>query len=283
MKILILVDLLNDWALHNRAKAIRKLLPHHQIDIRAALGNPECLIDEKRFDIIHFNFTWGLTKFSDFIFRNVDRCVFTIVNERSLLQGAGVDLPLLKEIFEKAKYITAVNRKMSEMTDGIYIPNGIDEDLFSKIKCPVVGYSGTDMVNKNMHIVQAACLQLGVDFKPAIYRRNNGIRLPDLPHECMHDYYRGIDVFVHASITEGFSNTVLEALACNIPVLMTREGAWKEFEGWVDFIEPTIESVKEGLQKFTGRRLVDEKFLWKNIVPEYEKIYRAVYENNHRV
>ncbi len=283
MKILILVDLLNDWALHNRAKAIQKHMPEFEFEIRAALGEGDTIGDHESFDIIHFNFTWGLTDYTKFILNNLNKCVLTIVNERSLLVGTGVDPEQLNLIFSKAKYMTSVNQLMSEMTGATYIPNGIDNDIFKECRSPIVGYSGTGRINKGVHLVEKACDELGLVFRGALYRYKNDGRAPDFKHDQMNDFYKTIDLFVHASETEGFSNTVLEALACNVPVLMTKQGAWKEFEGWVDFIEPTIEGIKDGLRKYTGRRLVNEKFLWSNIMPLYKAMYERVYEDNHRL
>lgn len=284
MRILILVDILNDWALHNRAKVIKKMLPQHTVEIRGALDDKNgCLSGHETFDVIHFNFTWGITHFTNFALTYSRKCVFTVVNERSFTQNAGVNPEQLLAIFSRAKYKTAVNRRMAKMISGVYIPNGIDEDLFPNVRAPIVGYSGTDMPNKKVNVVKKACDDLGLEFRAAIYRRgDNAARKPDFRHDEMFGFYSMLDVFVHCSETEGFSNTVLEALACNVPVLMTRQGAWQEFDGWVEFIEPDVEDVKRALQKFTGRRIVDDKFLWKNIVPQYEAIYQTVYENSKR-
>lgn len=279
MKILILVDLINNWALHNRGKAIKKFLPEHEIEIMPSLGNDMWRNVEVDYDIIHFNFTYGITAFTDFIIKNKNRCLITIVNERSLLVGHGVDLKSLKLIVKECPYFTAVNQKMAQMVNGVYIPNGIDTDLFDIYKKPIVGFSGTDRDAKNMLAVMNACEELNLDFRKSLY--NSG--KPDLPHDAMKKFYIGLDVYVHASLTEGFNNTVIEALACNIPVLMTKEGAWESFTGYVDFIEPTVSGVKEGLKRFVPRRYIVENFNWKNIVPQYLKAYERIYADNKRV
>lgn len=279
MKVLIVSDLLNNWAIHNRAKAIQKFLPDINITISEGYMRDYGLAGQEAFDIIHFNFSSGLTFHYEFIMKNLHRCLFTIVNERSYLSGFGVDWEQYKEIMHKAPYKTSVGLRMAKLTGATYIPNGIDEDLFPRPRRPIVGFSGTDREAKNMSVIKAACDQLGLQLRTANYNNN----VPDLQHSDMHKFYQSIDVYVHASLTEGFNNTILEALACNVPVLMTREGAWKEFEGWVDYIEPTIEGVTDGLKKFTGRRLVHERFLWKYLAPAYRAMYQRIYEDNHRV
>lgn len=279
MKVLILADLLNNWAIHNRAKAIKKFLPDVDITIKGGLADDQCLDGNDQFDIIHFNFSYGLTKHYDFIIANKNRCLLTIVNERSLLIGHGVDIDQYADILAACPHKTSVGPLMSEMTGAEYIPNGIDEDIFPEIRKPVVGFSGTNRDAKNMSAILEACKALRLEFRTSNYNNNQ----PDRSHEKMKEFYKGLDVYVHASLTEGFNNTIIEALACNVPVLMTKQGAWKEFAGWVEFIEPTALGVIEGLRRFTGRRLIIDKYLWKNIVPRYKKIYDQIYDNNNRV
>lgn len=281
MKILILPDLINNWSAHNRAKAIQKFIPEHEFTIRQGLGDDSCLSGHMDFDLIHFNFTYGITDFFDFIMLNKHRVVITVINERSLLAGYGVDVDKLTRLLVECPWVTSVSKKIAARINllrsdepGVrYIPNGIDEDIFSRFKRPVVGYAGTDKPNKNASVIIKACEELGLIYRQALY--NNGA--PGLSHSQMQDFYTALDVYVHASVTEGFNNTVLEALACNIPVLMTRQGCWHEFEGYVEFIEPTVESVKAALLKYAGRRLVLDKFTWPKIMPQYKKIYEEAY------
>lgn len=279
MKILILVDLLNDWALHNRAKAIKKFLPGHEVEVRAGLKNDAALIGQENFDVIHFNYTYGLTDHYNFIVKNRHRVLMTVVNERSLLIGFGVDQPKLSDLYRNSPHVSSVNTNLAEMLNCAYIPNGIDEDLFSHSKKVVVGYAGTSRDNKNIKAVIDACKILGLELRTAGYINGLG----QLPHEKMNDFYRCLDVYVHASLTEGFNNTVIEALSCNVPVLMTRQGSWEEFDGWVDFIEPTAQGVIKGLRKYCGRKLVSEKFTWKKLIPQYEEIYTRIYEDNNGI
>lgn len=52
--------------------------------------------------------------------------------------------------------------------------------------------------------------------------------LPEVPVEQMADWYRVLDLFVAPQRWEGFGLTPLEAMACGIPVVATRTGAFEE-------------------------------------------------------
>lgn len=305
LRILLLPDLTNNWSAHNRAKAIAKFAIRHQFVIRAETDNvrqvsgvktriklsrilrertdrrpsPAIVEDHESFDVIHFNFSGGLTDYFDWILAHRHKCVLTAINERSYFDGFLVDQSKYRELL-KACRSTSLSQRVAEASGATYIPNGIDVDLFSRHRSPVVGYAGTGSRNKNSHLIHQACEELGVGYRSALCAGMSASH--SVPHDRMQDFYCGLDCYVHASSTEGFNNTILEALACNVPVLMTRQGCWQEFEGWVDFIEPTVESIKAGLRKFLGRRLVLDHFLWANIVPQYVRIYEDVHaRTNH--
>ena len=52
-----------------------------------------------------------------------------------------------------------------------------------------------------------------------------------IAHEDMPEYYNDIDIYVCASRTEGTPNTVLEAMACGVPVISTDVGIVPEVFG----------------------------------------------------
>ena len=257
-----------------RADAIKKYLP--DLDITCAgINTPLALQDAHNYDVIHFNYTGGVTDCYDFMRRYKDKVLLTICNERSLLQGFSVTVKQLEEVIRTCEAVT-ISKKIAELYKIKYIPNGIDEDIFYKHKKPVVGYAGFNDSTKNADVIWKACNELGLEFRMCNYMDNTRI-----PKDKMQDFYMGLDVYVHASLSEGFNNTVIEALSCNIPVLMTMEGVYQELKGYVDYIYPTVEGVKEGLKKFMGRKLITDNFLWKNIVPEYRSVYEKIYAKSH--
>jgi len=52
--------------------------------------------------------------------------------------------------------------------------------------------------------------------------------LPEVPVDAMPDWYRALDLYVAPQRWEGFGLTPLEAMACGVPVLATRAGAFEE-------------------------------------------------------
>ncbi|MBF9032702.1 glycosyltransferase [Rhodobacterales bacterium HKCCE2091] len=72
-------------------------------------------------------------------------------------------------------------------------------------------------------------------FAAELHRRANveglGDRIlfrPEVPVHEIADWYRVLDVFVAPQLWEGFGLTPLEAMACGVPVIATRVGAFEE-------------------------------------------------------
>lgn len=273
MRILLLSDNLNNWAIHNKAKAIKKFLSEFNFDVDAGFGNNRFLEKEKDYDIVHFLFTAGLTPdYYDYVKSNPYRVALTAVNERSFLFGHISNPKQIDELFKTMPYCNSLSPLIAEKYKIPYIPNGIDTDKFFKHKKPIVGFAGArHIATKNAHLIENVCKKLGLEFRVAAYIYDQATG--EIEHEKMQDFYMGLDVYVHPSTTEAFNNTIVEALSCNVPVIMAKSGSWKLFEGWVEFIEPTEEGIEKGLQKYLGRRLIVDKFLWKNLMPEYKKMY----------
>jgi type IV secretory pathway VirB6-like protein len=96
MKILLVSDVLNGGPLHNTCIAIKKYIPEYKFEIVAGAAKR---INEPvdKYDLIHFLFTAGLTANYDFVMKHGDKIIITLVNERSLLDGFGVDVKKLKK------------------------------------------------------------------------------------------------------------------------------------------------------------------------------------------
>lgn len=104
--------------------------------------------------------------------------------------------------------------------------------------------------------------------------------------------YNCMDVYVLASIAEGISNTILEAMACGLPSIVTGIGGNVELikEGETGFIFNTCDCVElaEKLSFYfhnspilrihgsKARMMAEKKFSLSRMIDEYEKLYFEV-------
>jgi glycosyltransferase involved in cell wall biosynthesis len=75
----------------------------------------------------------------------------------------------------------------------------------------------------------------------------------DVPHDCLPEWYRAMDLFVMPSRYENYSNAVLEALACGVPFLVSDVGGNRRLaemlQGWTfscgspDSLAQNVESI----------------------------------------
>jgi glycosyltransferase involved in cell wall biosynthesis len=113
-----------------------------------------------------------------------------------------------------------------------------------------------------------------------------------VPRDIIADCYRHADVFVTATTWEGMPNTVLEAMACGLPIVGTRASGLQDLvqdsvngylvptrdptalaEALVLLIENGHERRRMGRQ---SRKLVERQFAWEQIAAQYVTIYEQV-------
>lgn len=103
------------------------------------------------------------------------------------------------------------------------------------------------------------------------------------------DVLRALDLFVSPSLAEGFSNTILEAMACGLPVVATRvgENAALVVDGETGRLVPPADpaALGEAIAEYcrepermashgaAGRRRVEHHYTIERMVSEYESIY----------
>lgn len=101
-----------------------------------------------------------------------------------------------------------------------------------------------------------------------------------------------MDVFVLPSLAEGISNTLLEAMACSLPIVATRVGGTPEIIGHgeqgllveaqdTDALADALFRLLEdkGLRKQygeSGRKKVERSFNWESTVSNYAEVYLGV-------
>jgi len=110
-----------------------------------------------------------------------------------------------------------------------------------------------------------------------------------ISHDNVWEYYQKASIFVLPSLNEGMSNTMLEALACGLPLLATDTGGtrelvtdnkngfivkMKDFNDLAEKIEKFL--LDRSLEEKMGKesRLLAEKLSWETVAKEYTDLYR---------
>lgn len=114
-----------------------------------------------------------------------------------------------------------------------------------------------------------------------------------VPREETSPHYQEASIFVMASLNEGMSNAMLEALACGLPIISTRTGGAQELvqEGMNGFFIKTKDSkdLAEKMEKLLSNsklcekmgeesRKIAEKMSWQNVAKKYLQEYEKINE-----
>jgi len=176
------------------------------------------------------------------------------------------------------------------------IPNGVDLEVFRPREKKrhgqfTVGFAGNIGFQgaaeyKGYDISKAAAKVAGARWEERLYGKNQ------IPHkEMVKKFYHQIDVLVLASINEGCNNTVMEALACGVPVLITKVGYHGEIiqdgeQGF--FIKRDILDISKKIEKMMkdrdlhkemsekARKFAEEHHDIKKISKKYDEIFNMV-------
>ncbi|GAB4548290.1 MAG: hypothetical protein Kow0063_43240 [Anaerolineae bacterium] len=106
------------------------------------------------------------------------------------------------------------------------------------------------------------------------------------------DHYRRADIFVTATTWEGMPNTVLEAMACGLPIVGTQASGLRDLvhDGVNGYLVPLKDpdALAEALARLIdngyerrrmgreSRRLVEREFAWEYIAEQYVRVYEQV-------
>jgi glycosyltransferase involved in cell wall biosynthesis len=199
------------------------------------------------------------------------------------------------------------------------IPNAIDLSAFTPpVQRETVGsvrllYVGRFNTFKNVETLVEAVGQLSQmdvgDFeldlvgegeqRPVVERMVSELGLTRRVHfvgwvarDCIADHYRSADIFVTATTWEGMPNTVLEAMACGLPIVGTQASGLRELvrDGLNGYLVPIKDPdalvqalarlVDNGYERRRmgrqSRKLAEREFAWEYIAEQYVKVYEEV-------
>jgi glycosyltransferase involved in cell wall biosynthesis len=106
------------------------------------------------------------------------------------------------------------------------------------------------------------------------------------------DHYRCADIFVTATTWEGMPNTVLEAMACGLPIVGTQASGLRELvrDGLNGYLVPIKDpnALAQALARLVdngyerrrmgrqSRKLAEREFAWEYIAEQYVRVYEQV-------
>lgn len=106
------------------------------------------------------------------------------------------------------------------------------------------------------------------------------------PHDELIKIFQENSVYVQPSLNEGMSNTVLEAMACGLPIISTNTGGVSKLIKDNGFIVETsnVQAIKDKLQELINNRILIEnmgkksrtialEMSWDKVADEYKELY----------
>lgn len=193
--------------------------------------------------------------------------------------------PELLEQLSKLRGINIISRRLftifknAGLTNIALTENGVDTALFTQTtrintdrrQSLIVGFSGSKEITKHDSLKGFSEYILPLDQIPNVQIKVLGGRgKGQVPREEMPDLYNQIDLYICASTSEGFSQSVLEASACGRGVLSTRVGGCEDL-------------IREGLNGFFFRRdLADIQSLVSRLEAD-RQLVKALGEANRQI
>jgi glycosyltransferase involved in cell wall biosynthesis len=199
------------------------------------------------------------------------------------------------------------SKKVNPFIKTAYIPNGVDLDKFKPtgkiyktgLKKPIIICQGAAEPEKRLHLVidavsrmgQASLLIVGDgSIKESIQELGSELlgerfKMIQVPHNKMPSVYRSANVFTLPSVdTEAFGIAIVEAMATNLPVVVTDNSTRRKIVGKAGYlVDPTnIEEYSEKLNNalktsFGNKpRKKAEDYSWDKIAVQYENLFQKI-------
>ena len=261
MKLLVVVDN-HEWAMTKRAAAVLACMP----GVEATTVPASEMKDKTPEEMRKYDLLW-CTGHASFVKEPPGiPWVWTISCEGARLE------PLLDKVpawgWSASAILTQTFKsrlQVGQRTRGalplLLVPHGVDTDRYSphKVKPPtrLVGMAanvvdGEKAVHKGLPFAEGGCAAAKMDFALAsCFPEDKRLTLKQMP-----DWYRTLWAYCQPSISEGGSNTLMEAMATGVPCLLCRNVGYhgevcrdaREYpDGEVLFVERSVTSIKDTL------------------------------------
>ena len=213
-------------------------------------------------------------------------------------------------ILDNVKTYAVCSKKLKEIYNvfekkpSFIVSDGVDLEIFKMLnkakyndienKTVKIGWTGnskfTDEEDDDLkglnHIIKPAIQELKEEgYKVDLEIADRNVKM--IPHNQMPNYYNKIDIYICASRTEGHPATILEAMACGVPIISTDVGIVSDVFGknqrkfitkrdMKELKEKIIELItnKKMLKKISDENLVQiRKWSWKKMAKNYKKFF----------
>jgi len=288
-----------DWAYDINAKVLAKNMPQYEHHYGYINNKNHLLTTMKDFDtgtVIVIMYPSGLR-----LCKKLSNVVSILDSVRALDTTERIELSCVTGIICCNEFLFNAVKNINKNV--ILQPNGVDLKEYSTPKnfdvFPdkfVVGFAaniaGGNGEYKGWSFYQKAVQSLGEGIVQL-----NAIRGPNqIPsNKMVSDFYQKINCLVLASINEGCSNVITEALACGVPVICTKVGyhgeALTEHEQCI-FVERNAESIRGAILKLVNnphlylymrcraREFAVQNHDIKMVAATYMKVFQQILDSN---
>ena len=225
---------------------------------------------------------------------------------------------LSRIIWKKADQVVANSQGLKDLAlrsspkqDIVVIPNGVDAKSFEtlqefmrngKLNLLFVGRliprKGLNYLLEAMQGLKSVGLTVvgGGPMRAEMEKAASGMDVHftgPMPHEDLKSFYSKHDVFVLPSLNEGMSNTVLEAMAAGLPLIVTDTGGTRELVKGNGFVVPGADqqAIRDSILKFINdpgllktmggkSRNLALGMSWDRIAGMYAQVFRQVLQTD---
>lgn len=239
-------------------------------------------------------------------------------SERFALADRLVFSRLSRMIWKKADQVVANSQGLMDLAlktapkqNIELIPNGVDFESFDTRKTfmaddnmrllfvgRLIPRKGVDYLIQSLHGLENVSLTIVGDgpMRKDLERSSTGMDVcftGPLAHDELKKTYPCHDLFVLPSLNEGMSNTVLEAMAAGLPLIVTDTGGTKELVQGNGYIVPRADqqAIRDSILKFiddpgllktmgSKSRHLAQDMGWNRIAGMYIQAYKQVVKGN---